>query len=46
MASRKTLRSRVGIGVNVNDINFLDGVLPETFKSDKHIWYQERTKGC
>ena len=30
-----------GIGINVNNFDF-GGDLPDTFKADKHIWYQNR----
>lgn len=33
-----------GIGVNINNIVFFEGILPETFKPNKHIWYQDRIK--
>ena len=34
------LKNQSGIGLNVNNFIFL-GELPASFKSDKHIWYQE-----
>ena len=33
-----------GIGVNINNIEFSNGILPKTFKPDKHIWYQDKIK--
>ena len=30
-----------GIGINVNNFNFTNG-LPDTFKPNKHIWYEDR----
>jgi hypothetical protein len=35
---------QAGIGININNIKFSNNTLPETFKPDKHIWYQERIK--
>ena len=35
---------QAGIGVNANNIEFPEGILPKTFKPDKHIWYQDRIK--
>lgn len=32
-----------GIGINVNNFAFTQGV-PESFKADKHIWYENRMK--
>jgi hypothetical protein len=35
---------QAGIGININNIEFPQGALPESFKPNKHIWYQERIK--
>lgn len=35
---------QAGIGVNVSNIDFSQNGFPETFKADKHIWYQERVQ--
>ena len=35
---------QAGIGVNITNIDFHEGVLPKTFQPDKHIWYQDRIK--
>lgn len=37
---------QMGIGVNVNNIEFPEKVLPKAFKPDKHIWYQDRIKNA
>lgn len=35
---------QAGIGININNIEFPNGVVPKTFNPDKHIWYQARIK--
>lgn len=37
---------QAGIGVNINNIDFVDELLPESFQPDKHIWYSDRIADC